>query len=170
MYWRTTLAVVLIAAGAQSTKAGNPFGCNLFGHTPTCCQPKCSNCQVHVHYCKPPAAEEPLASPPQTQFSPQMLYSPILPSAVGYTMPMMPMMSMPVAYQQQAYNYPQPQNAPQTQNSPRDASCGECEDRIVRLESGVKNLSERMDKIEIILQNQTALMEKLASAAAPVKQ
>ena len=93
----------------------------------------------------------------QAAFTPQMLYSPILPSAVGFTMPMMPMMGTPVSYQAQM------QNTPNTSSAPNNNACGGvCEPRIERLESGVRNLSERMDKMETILENQTKLMQKLA--------
>jgi hypothetical protein len=160
------LAILALAIMPLSAQAGYPFG-KYFGcaeapcqQSCQTCQPGCSNCQVHVHYCKPaPSTQEApqiQRQAPQQTFTPQMLYSPILPSAVGFTMPMMPMMGTPVSYQ------PQVQQAPNTSSAPNNSYGGVCEERIGRLESGVKNLSERMDKMEAILENQTKLMQKLA--------
>ena len=132
------LAILALAIMPLSAQAGNPFG-KFFGCTDalcqTCqtCQPGCSTCQVHVHYCKPaPSTQEapPIQRQPPQQafaqqaFTPQMLYSPILPSAVGFTMPMMPMMGTPVSYQAQM------QNTPNTSSAPNNSCSGVCEPRI----------------------------------------
>jgi hypothetical protein len=161
MFLRTTLAAAALMSLSVSAQAEHPLCCKLFGHHQ---QPCCgSDCQVHVHYCTPPA--EDYAPPAQRQaMAPQMLYAPILPSAVGFTMPMMPMMQMGMMqpYAQQQFTAA-PQAAPQPASAPRtcaDATtCGDCEPRVARLEEGVKNLSSRMDRIGLVLENQTRALE-----------
>jgi hypothetical protein len=182
MRLRTPLAVALLACSPAAAQAHNPLCCKLFGHGTTPCQTCAPDCQVHVHYCKAPAAcgevsppmRQPMQQPMQQQFTPQMLYSPILPSTVGFTMPMMPMMGTPMAYQPQ-FAAPQfapapQQSAPMPSSAPNCApagNCGDCEPRVARLEQGVKNLSERMDRIETILENQTAILKRLAENVTP---
>lgn len=175
MSLRTTLATAALLSLPVSAQADHPLCCKLFGHHHSCC----TDCQVHVHYCKPPA--EQYAPPMQQavaapQITSQMLYTPVLPSAVGFTMPMMPMMQMgmmsPYAMQPQAYAAPHPPaSAPQPQAAPRScderATCGECEPRVARLEEGVRNLSTRLDRIEVVLENQTRALEGILRNQQP---
>ena len=176
MRLRIPLAVALLATSPVAAQAHNPLCCKLFGHG-TQCETCAPDCQVHVHICKAPSAcgevsppmRQPMQQPMQQQFTSQMLYSPILPSTVGFTMPMMPMMGTPMAYQPQfAPQYaPAPQQPSSAPNYAPASNCGDCEPRVARLENGVKNLSERMDRIETILENQTTIMKRLAENVSP---
>lgn len=163
MHLRIALLAAALAPVATSASADFPL-CRLFGHRHG--HQCCDDCQVHVHMLPPaeagqyqPAAALPSAAPP---VSSQLMYSPLLPSAAGYTMPMMSMMPMPMMMpypvQQASMGVPI-QQQPMQQQQQRPAACGGCEDRVVRLEDGVKSLAERMDKIELILENQTIAME-----------
>lgn len=177
MFLRTSLATAALLCSAVTASADHPLCCKLFGHHQTCgSQPCGSDCQVHIHYCKPPAEQYAPAMQPQARaVAPQMLYAPVLPSAVGFTMPMMPMMQMGMmpqyAMQPQMVNAPQAASAPQPASAPRtcsdSATCGDCEPRVARLEEGVRNLSTRMDRIELILENQTRALEGILKELPP---
>ena len=164
MHLRFALLAALFVPAASNASAEFPL-CGLFRHHHR--HQCCDDCQVHVHVLpcpeaghQQPVADLPSAAPPASQ----LLYSPLLPSTAGYTMPMMSMMPpmpmmMPYPVQQASMGMPM-----QQQQRQREAACGACEERVERLESGVKNLSERMDRIELILENQTIAMEGIREA------
>lgn len=170
MHLRIALLAAILVPAASDASAEFPL-CKLFGHHHG--RQCCDDCQVHVHMLPAPDAgrHEPAADlPPAAQPSNQLLYAPLLPSTVGYTMPMMSMMPsmpmmMPYPVQQASMGMPMQQQMQQPQRQPQqDAACRGCEERVARLEEGVKGLSERMDKIELILENQTIAMEGIRDA------
>lgn len=74
-------------------------------------------------------------------------------AAMPMMMPMM--MPMPMAYGMPAFAQPSQQVQTPTGN------CGDCSPRVERLEKGVAMLSERMDKIESILDSQSKVLVAL---------
>lgn len=148
MALRNALLSALLLPLASDVSAGFP---SLFHHHDRHSH-HCRDCEVHVHVCKVPNAQQPAQQAAQQaveQPATSPLYSAVVQPSMGYGMPMMPMimpMMMPCPVQQTAHQQ-------QTQSG-----CGPCEARIDRLEEGVRNLSERMDKIESILENQVEAM------------
>lgn len=157
---------VSVQCGSCSTSHCNTSPCapshhhgllpRLFG------KQSCSDCEVHVHYVKscdrtekkqPEAAKGILPARSAANNSQQLTYSQVMPASAGMGMPMMMPMMMP---------YPVQMMGMQTQQAPRqqtaNTGCAECIPRVDRLERGVQVLAERMDKIESILENQTAAL------------
>ena len=157
MVLRNALLAALLLPLAADVSAGFP---SLFHHPGHHVQ-HCRDCEVHVHICKVPGAvsqpaQQPAQQPAEQPATSPLLYSPVVQPSVGYGMPMMSMMMpmmMPCPVQQTGH---QQQQAP--------SGCGACEARIDRLEEGVKNLSQRMDKIESILENQVEAMVGMRDA------
>lgn len=154
MVLRIALCAALLLPLASSVSAGFP---SLFHH-PGHHVDHGRDCEVHVHVCKVPGAvSQPAQQPAEQAATSPLLYSPIVQPSVGYgSMPtvsmMMPMM-MPCPVQQTGHQQQQTQSG-----------CGACEARIDRLEEGVRNLSQRMDKIESILENQVEAMVGMRDA------
>lgn len=123
-----------------------------------CC---CKQCQICVHVCKSsredaaPAEERRPRGAVQREQAQQLVFSPIVASMAMPMVTAMPAMPMIV---------PQPMVASGVQLPATGAqgACGGCEARVERLETGVKNLSERMDMIEKILKQQTWLLDRIA--------
>ena len=122
----------------------------------------CDNCEVHIHYGEAPsgAARQRYDEAAVSDNRTPLVYSPVVQSSPAVASPYMPMMQMPMMMpMMMPYPCQQP-NASQNQSS----GCGDCEPRIDRLEAGVKNLSERMDKIEEILINQNEVLKGIRAA------
>lgn len=163
MNLRYLLVAGFVLISAQESRAQCTPVRNFLHHA--CCH--CKECEVHVHYCRPPcqpgqpsASQAATAAPaPAPSQAAQLMYAPIMPSTIGFTMPMMPMMPAMMPYAMQSAVVQQPSQAAQSQ-----ADCGACEPRVRRLEDGVRNLSDRMDKIETILANQTEALVGIRDA------
>lgn len=165
MHLRIALLAAALIPAATNASAEFPL-CKLFHHhrDHRCCD----DCEVHVHMFNSPdaghhqpSADVPSSAPPA--INSQLLYSPLLPSTIGYAMPMMPSMPMMMPYPVQQASMGMPMQQRPMQQQP-GAGCSGCEDRVVRLEDGVKNLGERMDKIELILENQIIAMDGIREA------
>ncbi len=128
-----------------------------------CCKSS-SDCEVYVHYCKSScksgcqscsSSNENAAEVKQEAATTgQAVYQPVVQASapIGYPAIMPFPVMMPVAMSQQ-------------RGAPPISHSSAINARVDRLESSVKNLSERIDKIEDILNNNTAALEELARLA-----
>lgn len=128
-----------------------------------CYKTSCKACEVHVHYvrgcqsnCKEKAAAT-ISSAANGAANNQLLtYQPIVQAQAAVGFPMMPMI-MPFPMMGMMQQQQQTQQRQQSGNG-----CDECMPRVESLEKGVQVLAERMDKIESILENQTAALVAIA--------